>query len=263
MPLAALLRKIALLAVFLLLVPAPSRGEGEAAPPNNPVGTVVLDLKNFYLSRSNLLLLGTGIAVDAVPANTNLDRWIRAKYQDDLRTGGTDDIARIAKVPGIPLAALSAYAGAFGIGRLGDIPALEAWALGAVRATIVAAPALLLLERGLGSERPEDGDSHWKPFHGSEGASGHAFFGAIPFLTAAEMSGDLYRKGLFYALSTLPALSRINDDAHYFSQASLGWYLAWLGVRVVSKGGGEETGRTTVGLAPVPGGIAVTVLRIY
>ncbi len=38
-----------------------------------------------------------------------------------------------------------------------------------------------------------------------------------------------------YAASTLPLLSRINDDSHYPSQALLGWFLAWESTGAVSS----------------------------
>ena len=34
-------------------------------------------------------------------------------------------------------------------------------------------------------------------------------------------------KYIFYTTSTLTAFSRVNDDAHYFSQTALGQYIAW------------------------------------
>ncbi len=51
------------------------------------------------------------------------------------------------------------------------------------------------------------------------------------------MTIDPYKKALFYGLSALPALSRINDDEHYASQALLGWYLAYLSTRAPEKTG--------------------------
>ena len=259
----AMVRMTAAALSIMLLFPVPFCRAEEGPLSSRPIRTVVLDFKNYYLAPSNLLPLGIGIAVDAVPANTNIDRWIRDKYRNDLRSGGTDDIARIAKAPGSAVVTVPVFAGAYGIGLLTGNPTLKEWSERSFRATIVGTPALLILERGLGSGRPEDGNSHWRPFHAHEGASGHAYFGAIPFLTAAEMSENPYWKGLLYGISALPGLSRINDDAHYFSQVSLGWYLAYLSCRVVSKGIGGDAVQTKIGLAPVQGGMAVTFLRVF
>ncbi|GHT13075.1 hypothetical protein FACS1894170_08630 [Planctomycetales bacterium] len=92
------------------------------------------------------------------------------------------------------------------------------------------------------------GDSYWHPFQNSHGISGHAFIGAVPFMTAAQMTDRPVVKGLFYTMSTFCAWSRIKDDAHYLSQALLGWYLAYLSVRSVSE---------TEGLKPLPRGLTL------
>ncbi len=229
----------------------------------HPVRTVALDVRNYYLDSSNLLRLGIGIAADAVPANTNLDRWIRDRYQGDIRSKGTDDIAKVAKVPGTALVTVPVFAGAYGAGFLLRNGTITEWSQRSFRATLVGTPALLVLQEAIGSDRPEDGNSHWRPFHSGHGVSGHAYIGAIPFITAAEMSESPYWRVSFLALSTLPGLSRINDNAHYFSQAALGWYLAYLGCRVVSKGNTAAVGRSRFGIAPLAGGMAITVQRMF
>ncbi len=229
----------------------------------HPVRTVALDLRNYYLDCSNLLRLGIGIAADAVPANTNLDRWIRDKYQEDIRSKGTDEAAKVAKVPGTALVTVPVFVGAYGAGYLLRNKTVTEWSQRSFRATLAGTPALLILQNAIGSVRPEDGDSHWRPFKSSHGASGHAYIGAVPFITAAEMTEATYGKALFFALSTLPGLSRINDDVHYFSQAALGWYLAYLSCRVVSHGNVASGGETRIGIAPVAGGMAVAVHRVF
>jgi membrane-associated phospholipid phosphatase len=78
--------------------------------------------------------------------------------------------------------------------------------------------------------------------------SGHAFIGAVPFITAAQMTDKIWAKGLFYTLSTIPGWSRVNDNAHYLSQVLLGWYLGYLSVRSVSA---------TEGLKPLPRGLTI------
>ncbi len=229
----------------------------------HPVRTVVLDIRNYYLESSNLVRLGIGIATDAVPANTNLDRWIRDRYQDRLRSQATDDVAKVAKVPGTALVTVPVFAAAYGAGYLLRTPTITDWSQRSFRATLVGAPALLILQKGIGSDRPEDGNSHWRPLNSSHGVSGHAYIGAVPFVTAAEMTDSTYGQALFFALSALPGLSRINDDAHYLSQAALGWYLAYLSCRVVSRGNVDPAGATQIGIAPVAGGAAVTVHQAF
>jgi hypothetical protein len=106
---------------------------------------------------------------------------------------------------------------------------LRGWATGA--------PTLLAMQSVLGPSRPLMGDhaSYWKPFQDSHGASGHAFMGAMPFLTAADMVDNPFIKGIFFSGSFLTGWSRIQTDDHYLSQVILGWWIAYRATRCVSK----------------------------
>ena len=55
-------------------------------------------------------------------------------------------------------------------------------------------------------------------------------------------------KYLFYGASTLTAVSRINDNAHYLSQAALGWYLAWEATDTVA----DRDKRNHLAFTPMP-----------
>lgn len=229
------------------------------------IGTVKMDFGNFYLDWGNLAKLGIGVAGGAVFANTGMDRYIRNKYQNDLRSTETDDIAQIfnSSATDLTFFLVSAYAGAYGSALLFHNATLEEWAQKSIRATVVGTPALLLLAAATGEDRPTEGDSKWRPFQNIRGVSGHTYFSVVPIITAAKMSENRYQKAIFYGLSTLPPLSRINDDKHYFSSVALGWYIAYLSCAVVEKGTGQREGRVHLQLAPVPKGIAITVQRTY
>ncbi|MGB7631797.1 MAG: phosphatase PAP2 family protein [Candidatus Deferrimicrobium sp.] len=226
---------------------------------------VTTDLGNFYLDRENLTRLGIGVAGTAVFANTGMDRYIRNKYQDDLRSHETDEATKIFNISGtaLVLVTVPVYIGTYGAGLLFHNPTMEEWAQKSLRATVVGGPALVFLATATGGDRPTEGSSHWKPFQNIHGVSGHAYIGAVPFITAAKMSENPYQKALLYGLSTFTGLSRINDDKHYFSQVALGWYLAYLSCAVVEKGNDQREGRVHVQLAPVPKGIAVTVQKRF
>jgi len=60
-----------------------------------------------------------------------------------------------------------------------------------------------------GASRPSEGDSKWRPLKDSNGLSGHAFIGAVPFITAAKMNDNPYIKTILYGFSVLPGLTRI------------------------------------------------------
>jgi hypothetical protein len=223
------------------------------------------DLRNYYLDRGNLTRLGIGVAGAALFANTGMDPYIRNKYQDDLRSKGTDDATNIFNISAtaITLVLAPAYIGVYGAGVWFKYPTMVEWAENSIRATIAGTPALLLFAAATGGDRPYEGDSNWGAFQSFHGISGHTYFTAVPFITAAKMSEKTYQKAIFYGLSTFTGLSRINDDKHYFSHVALGWYLAYLGCAVVEKGNDQREGRMQVQLAPVPKGIAITVQKTY
>src|SRR3990172_6974617 len=132
-----------------------------------------------------------------------------------------------------------------------------------IRATVAGAPAVLFLQVATGGSRPTGGDSDWRPFHSSHGVSAHAFLGGVPFIIAAKMSASPYGKGIFYGLSSLPGLSRINDDVHYFSQAALGWYLAYLSCAVIEETEDQRKDRVHFGISPIPNGLAITAWKYF
>ena len=196
------------------------------------VANIKKDYENFYLNGDNLLRLGIGIGCAGLFANTAMDGDIQEFYQDNIRSDVTDDLSKILKVPGNIFITPPVLLGTYLLFK--DSSAGE-WAQKSLRALAVGAPAGLLLQRVTGASRPTERDSKWRPFNDANGLSGHAFIGAIPFITAAKMNANPYMKGLLYGLSVLPGLSRINDNEHYFSQTALGWYLALLSCNAVEK----------------------------
>jgi len=189
------------------------------------------DYANFYLDTTSLLMLGAGITGAAALANTSADREIQEYYRDQIRSNATNNASKILKLPGEVLITIPLLLSA----HLLDNGPVGTWAGRSLRAFFLGGPAAFVLQRVTGAGRPEEGDSHWQPFSDSNGVSGHAFTGAVAFITAAKMQKNLYLKGLFYAASPLAALSRINDDKHFFSQAALGWYMAYLSASAVDK----------------------------
>lgn len=194
--------------------------------------TVETDYENMYLSGQRLLRFGIAFGTGAVMANTHIDRGIQDWYQDHERTRETDRVAKVAKFFGEGAAMIPVSIGAALLGdKLGfgdGTSPVSRWGERTARAYLTGAPALLLTQWVTGGDRPDGDGSRWRPFEHDHGVSGHAFIGAVPFITAGRMFEDnpLARYSL-YAASALPAWSRINDNAHYASQAFLGWFLAW------------------------------------
>ncbi|MEW6161789.1 MAG: phosphatase PAP2 family protein [Nitrospirota bacterium] len=254
------MKRFALVLPFLLLIV--SANESLAAEDSlitQDIAIIKRDYRNFYLDKDNLAKLGVGIAGAGIFANTSMDGDIQEFYQDNIRGETTDSMSKILKLPGnvfvtIPLLFSARI-------FLKEMPAGK-WAQKSLRAIIVGAPAGLFIQRAIGASRPSEDDSKWRPLKDADGLSGHVFIGAVPFITAAKMNDNPYIKGILYGLSVLPGLSRINDNKHYFSQAALGWYLAFLSCSAIEKT--ESKNRTKFLITPLSGnGVAVFVGHVF
>lgn len=231
-------------------------GHGTAAIQRSKT-RIVSDFKNFY-SPENLANYGVALVGCGVLANTKMDRRFQDWYADHVRCDFTDDFSEFSRVFGegkyfIPIATVSAACYRLWQekqGRQNEHRVAGDFFARTARGYAAGTPTLLFLQVALGGNRPRGdsfdrdptmrGSSYWKPFQENHAISGHAYIGAVPFITAAEMSEPLWMKGLFYTLSIIPAWSRVNDDAHFLSQSALGWYLAYLSVRSVSKTEGTK-----------------------
>lgn len=204
----------------------------------NAVNDVASDFSIFY-GIDNLIVLGDIMVAAGILANTNLDRSIRDAYQQGVRSSGTDNFFRIPEQFGggahllVPLYAVTMMAGfATENTRFGNV--IYHWGYRSLRTVLLGGIPACFLGRALGGGRPiNNQDSKWQPFKFRTGVSGHAFFGAIPFISAAEMTDSPAARFALLALSTLPGLSRINSDNHYTSQVLLGWSFAFLAGRAV------------------------------
>jgi len=217
------------------------------------------DYCNFYCV-DTALNFGVALGGGAVLANTALDRHFSGWYQENIRSSGTDDFAKSCKFFGEGMIWAPVFVATAVSYRLYEQSGWNTrnercpfgeYAARTARGYLVGSPMLWLYQNLLGSERPSANEkgSYWRPFHEDHAVSGHAFVGAMPFITAAQMVENPWLKGVFYVCSVLPAWSRVNDDAHYLSQTILGWYLAYLSVRAVSQT--EET-RLPKGLTIFP-----------
>lgn len=194
------------------------------------------DYKNYY-KWSNLKLIGYGVLGSAIVANSRLDESINRGYQNNLVNNSTNKFAAIVKHPGNNSTILW-YIGGSVLGMAVEhLPLGNTffnWSTRTLRSVLVGAPPVLILQRVLGTSRPNSG-SQWRPFHAEHAVSGHAFLGSLPFITAAQMTNNIPLKILFYGGSTLTGWSRLNDNKHYFSQVVLGWWMGYLAVKSVSN----------------------------
>lgn len=217
------------------------------------------DFKNFY-DADTLGPLAASVGLHAVISNTETDEWLRSEYQQNVRNADTDEWSELfhgPKVFGEGLYAIPIYAATTLLARpFDDNPTAQVvgeWGERSLRTILVGGPPVLGLQLLIGASRPmeEHSQSHWEPFQDDNGASGHAFMGAIPFLTAAKMTSHTPTKATLYVASTLPGISRINDDAHYPSQVILGWTLGYLAATAV-----DDTFQSSDAPLVLPGAVA-------
>ncbi len=198
------------------------------------------DCQSYYTwdVAGHLLL---GLAAAGVMANTSVDQDFQDWYAEDVRNSGTEDFAEAWKVLGDGAIAAPAIAGVGLIGALRDDTycgcVLEEFGCRTVRGYTVGAPSVVIMQCVLGASRPGETrhESHWKPFDDANGVCGHGFIGAVPFITAAKMTDRPCLKGGLYLCSTLPNWARVDQDAHYLSQAWLGWWMAYLACSAVDR----------------------------
>lgn len=213
---------------------------------------VCADFRNMYGTCEGLAGLGLALGVAAPLANTQADQEFRDWYQRRARSRTADRAAEIGNHFGahwytVPVY-VTAVAGAYAFPDNAGCTTVGEWGHRSIRALVVGAPAVGVLQIGLGASRPEEGQPRWRPLNDNNGVSGHAFVGAVPFLAAASMTENRPLKGLFVAGSLLTTWARVHDDSHYLSHAVLGWSIAFLATHAVNQ---TEAEYRPVSLAPV------------
>lgn len=201
------------------------------------------------LSYRSLAFLGVALATSGTLANTSMDQHV-TNWSDAHFQGATGDkVAADFKMFGNGWNTIPVFVGVMFAGPLLEdtIPVagpIGEWGNRSIQAMLAAGPMELFFNRALGSSRPTaDEGSKWRPFHDSHGVSGHAFMGAIPFLTAASMTDSVAAKVALFLLSFGTAWARVEQDVHYLSEVVMGWSLAWIGVDAVNrtKNGDDDT----------------------
>ena len=196
--------------------------------------TVADDYSRHYapdqLIRLGIVLVGAGVL-----ANTAQDEKFQTFYQEEMRSDSSNNIAEDFHHVGDAAQlkyALPFYLGAMLVsGYTGDESVdnvIAAWGSRSLRTVLIGAPQQLILTHLTGAHRPDEGDSDWRPLNDGNGVSGHAFFGAVPFLAAATLADSIWLKAPLYFTSVLPGVSRLHEDRHYLSQIFIGWSIAYI-----------------------------------
>ncbi len=225
---------------------------------------LIQDYKNFYLTE-NMLYVGGAVAIAAPIANTRMDQNFSVWYQRQANTTQANNAALFVKNFGEFTYAIPGYIALSLTGHLfPDHPILTPigeFGDRGLRALAVGAPMVGVLQYGLGATRPGSEDSRWHFFSGaSNSASGHAFVGAVPFLTAASMVESPALKVVLIAGSFATGWSRIQTNDHYLSQVFLGWTMAYLAVEAVNRTE-HERGRMRIFpiITPEGGGVGMEI----
>ena len=222
------------------------------------------DHQNYY-TRSDLKFAAMGLGIAATFAHTDVDEQFRHWWQTDVRSNAWDDFSHFSKPLGDGYISIAIVGTGALVGTLADQThwgrATGEWGRRSLRAFAVGAPPLLLVQAATGAGRPGEttAESDWVPFHDTNGASGHAFMGAIPFLVAADMTESRFWSGLWYTGSIMCAVSRVNDDDHYLSQVILGWCLAEIAAEAVNLTQAKEGAMEVVPLVGGSGTVGVGV----
>ena len=239
----------------------PLAGGAEDRSPKARFGEILASTRdNVFRDYANYYTWGTLgefmliLAPAAVFANSDYDADVGTWYQEHVRSNATNRAADFFRPLGNGYYTIPFYVSAKILGEYFDdypgMPLLGEFGDRTTRALLVGAPPLLAVQYLAGGGRPSNfaDESYWRPFRGSHGASGHAFMGAVPFLTMAGMTADPLAKCFFYACSPWTGVSRINDNLHYLSQVWLGWWMAYLACDAVEK---TEKGKGPLLITPL------------
>lgn len=206
--------------------------------PTNLKNDISRDFQTYF-QPDNMIYLGNYLVAAGIFANTGLDSTIQRYWQDEIAGPSADRFFKPFKdIGALSYYYFPIYLTAVGIGAwqectlMGNV--VYSWGYRSLRTILLSTLQSVTLAYVLGSGRPSRGEpSKWQPFRYKTGVSGHAQFGAVPFLTAAWMTDPPVLRYTLFAVSTLPGLSRINSNAHYFSQVLLGWGIAFLSSRAI------------------------------
>lgn len=199
--------------------------------------TIWQDYQAFY-TKKRLTRVAGMFAVGAVMAHTNIDTEFQDWHQSNIHSERSDDVSKVAKNFGEKFIMMPLAIAASAIEFKNPNSFWAEWGQLSTRAYLLGGPIIGVTQPLTGGSRPKDEykDAHWRPFNDDNGVSGHSFVGAVPFLALTKMEQlEDWQKTLAYVASGLGAWSRINDDAHYLSQAMLGWYVAWESLNAISE----------------------------
>lgn len=225
-----------LVVAVLLVAPGCRRRRGARAPLFRGTGA---HWRRQY-SRRAFLKLGAAVGAAGVVIYSGLDEAVTAGHDRHVRSARGDRVARVGYETGQRPWFL-VWAAVASIDAWWRSGPLSRWGRANFEAMVVGLPILWTVQRGLGADRPsaERPTPDWQPLRTDHAASGHAFIGAVPWLTGARAIGLHRWRPLLLAGSWLAGWSRLNDRKHYLSQVWLGWFIAWQAVAATGYRGDD------------------------
>lgn len=249
----------------------PTASQGTGARPSwleRTTDTLIADHAAFY-DTGTMLGLGVGIGLAGISANLQLDRDISEDVLPEWQTAEWTEFRDSILPVGDGTYVFPTLAAAALVAPMLGSDAIGEWGERSLRAILVGVPPVLALQRLTGAGRPDDPgnktSSEWQPFKYSNGVSGHAFVGAVPFLTIASMQDSPWIDGACYVGSTIVAGARLQGSRHYFSQVVLGWWIAYLSVGAVADSAmaGAQPSATIQPLLDPDGGVGLAVTHRF
>ena len=193
-------------------------------------------------NRRAFLRVGGATVAAGLLAFSGVDEAFESWHTGSVRSTGTDKVSALVKLGGERFWFLN-WLLVGGVDAWLRSNAFSRWGRANFEAMVVGLPLLWTMQRGLGANRPssDDASPRWRPMQADNSASGHAFIGAVPWLTLAKRHQLLPVKVAARVASAATGWSRINDRKHYLSQVILGWTIAWNAVSAVNDQPDETT----------------------
>jgi hypothetical protein len=250
--------------IGLLVLSIPGFALAEDAGEGDGLAAQIRADFRYHYSAKPLTDVAVGFGITALLANSDADEELQRIFRDDLQGEAGDDLADLFTDVGDlaqPVFSIPLYLGAMWLGghnRPNESTAAR-WGANSLRAVLVGTPELVTLAYVSGGQRPEEGAPGWYPFDDYNGVSGHAFYGAVPIIAAANLTDRRWLRNTLYVSSTLPALARVYEDKHYFSQAFMGWWLAYAAARTVEHTNSGRKSVVHLGPLLIPDGAGLQV----
>jgi membrane-associated phospholipid phosphatase len=219
---------------------------------SNLLRDIGTDFRNVVTRKENLVIVGVGLGAvwGARPFDDRVARWgLNSELKEET---ALDNVFETGYILGGGIVLVGGAAALYGAGKLLSKPGVEGLGRDLVRAQVVTQTFTLALKAAVGRERPDSSNNRSFP-------SGHA---SASFATATVLQRR-YGPGVgipAYLVAGYIAGSRLNEGAHYLSDAVFGTALGIMGARTVTIDLAKTRVAVHPAISPDGGGIQLTWL---